>query len=229
MDLANLAFFVVGLALGLFQLWQNQKYFQAQQQDKFNQIATQISEMKSRLVLISEAVSERASAREDRLLSIATQRSAVQSVAETAVEEAAEAQAEQRIEQLRSELRGEINELAKRLGEADTKVADAVQNFEVIVERAIRETRSAEVEARETVDNERIKKFVLEVFEADREQSSNELAKLGIPASMLLRMLHRRDIDPAVGTDVIAEMEREGLVRTRVDDYGDKIVALPDD
>jgi hypothetical protein len=83
-ELLNFVYFGVGLAVGLFGLWPNQKYFQAQQQDKFDQIATDIRDLRERLMVLSETASERTQAREDRLLTMAMQKEAVSTATEQA-------------------------------------------------------------------------------------------------------------------------------------------------
>lgn len=80
----NLVYFLVGLAVGLFGLWQNQKYFQAQQQDKFDQIHAELRDVRERFATMAEITSERAFARENRLFSLAMQQAAVESAAEQA-------------------------------------------------------------------------------------------------------------------------------------------------
>ena len=64
--LLNFVYFAVGLAVGVFGLWQNQRFFLAQQQDKFDEINRKLAEIQERLSLVSESMSERTHEREMR-------------------------------------------------------------------------------------------------------------------------------------------------------------------
>jgi hypothetical protein len=66
--LINLVYFVVGLVVGIMGLWQNQKFFLAGQQDKFNQIAQDVRDLNMKVAVLAEETKERSAGREMRLL-----------------------------------------------------------------------------------------------------------------------------------------------------------------
>jgi len=124
----NLVYFLVGLTVGIFGLWQNQKYFQAQQQDKFDQISVELREIRERLTVMAEATSERAFARENRLLSLAMQ----QAVVDTATEEATADIQTMLVEELQ---RAGISDAMQRVAKLEEKVSKIVaKSAEQIVE-----------------------------------------------------------------------------------------------
>jgi|GEM_PF-5438172 len=127
-QILNVVYFLVGLAVGLFGLWQNQKYFLAQQQDKFEQIHAELREIRERFTTIAEITSERASAREDRLFSLAMQ----QAVVDSATEEAAAGIRAVVLEELE---RAGIPDAVQRTAELEEKVGKIVaESSERVVE-----------------------------------------------------------------------------------------------
>jgi len=130
----NLVYFLVGLAVGIFGLWQNQRYFLAQQQDKFEQITAELRELREHLTVVAETTSERAFARENRLLSIAMQ----QAAADTATEEAT------------ADIRAAVVEELQRVG-----VPDAVERtakLEETVSKVVAKSAERVVEARQDAE-----------------------------------------------------------------------------
>src|SRR4051794_38324123 len=67
----NFLYFAVGLAVGVVGLVLSVRFFTAQQQDKFNQIASDLAKIREALSGMAEITSERAFAREERLLNMA--------------------------------------------------------------------------------------------------------------------------------------------------------------
>jgi hypothetical protein len=73
----NFGYFAIGLLIGLAGMWQNQRFFVAQQQDKFDQIREDISGIRERLSEMAETSSERTARREELLLEAAFQKAAL--------------------------------------------------------------------------------------------------------------------------------------------------------
>jgi hypothetical protein len=103
----NFGYFLVGLFIGLLQLWQSQKYFQAQQQDKFDHISRELTMLRERTAELAAIVSDQASSREHEYFKLI---SAAHSMVATAADEAS------------TDIRGAILEELQRAG-----VQDAIQ------------------------------------------------------------------------------------------------------
>jgi hypothetical protein len=87
-QILNFVYFAVGLGVGAFGIYLSVRFFLAQQQDKFNQIAHDIAGVRELLVSLSIAVSQQASTREERLFALATrQEIAVSGAATLATDE----------------------------------------------------------------------------------------------------------------------------------------------
>src|SRR5689334_10276431 len=71
-QLLNFVYFLVGLAVGGAGLYLSVRFHLAQQQDKFDRISAELIGIRERLAALTEIVSERTSAREERLLSLIT-------------------------------------------------------------------------------------------------------------------------------------------------------------
>lgn len=68
-QLLNFVYFFIGLAVGVAGLWQNQKYYIAQQQDKFDKIDEKLQALTKTLATIQESISEKSHEREARVYS----------------------------------------------------------------------------------------------------------------------------------------------------------------
>lgn len=71
--LLDLVYFAAGLSIGLFGLWQSQKHFMAQQQDKFNKIDSKLGEIGQELVRLRMIASKTSHEREDKLMRLIVQ------------------------------------------------------------------------------------------------------------------------------------------------------------
>ena len=67
--LLNFVYFFIGLAVGVVGLWQNQQYYIAQQQDKFDEINEKLQTLTESLAIIRESVSDKSHERESRTYS----------------------------------------------------------------------------------------------------------------------------------------------------------------
>jgi hypothetical protein len=141
-DLLNFLYFAVGLGVGLFGVWLNQKNFLAQQQDKFNRISDELEHLRESLVALTQLSTDQSFAREERLMKAALREDAAEVGAEqiTAIvrremdhvdanNKAAATHNQQITEAFRDVLR--------RLLETQDSVAPQVQNWFESAERAI--------------------------------------------------------------------------------------------
>ncbi|HEY0736563.1 MAG TPA: LuxR C-terminal-related transcriptional regulator [Herpetosiphonaceae bacterium] len=73
----NLISFLVGLGIGLFQLYIGQRQFEDQQRDRMTEIQKSMAEIEKRIAILQEVTSQRSFDMQDKLLDIATKDEAV--------------------------------------------------------------------------------------------------------------------------------------------------------
>lgn len=73
----NLISFLVGLGIGLFQLYIGQRQFEAQQRDRMTEIQQSVAEIEKRIAILQEVTSQRSFDMQNKLLDIATKDDAV--------------------------------------------------------------------------------------------------------------------------------------------------------
>lgn len=73
----NLISFLVGLGVGLVQLYIGQRQFEAQQRDRMTEIQKSVAEIEKRIAVLQEVTSQRSFDMQDKLLNIATKDDAV--------------------------------------------------------------------------------------------------------------------------------------------------------
>jgi len=123
---------------------------------------------------------------------------------DTKVSEEAEKKADQKVEQLKAELGSEVAKLLERQKITDAKLSSVTQEMRDIVDRAIRVSRRAEVEAREETVREvilrrlRILRRRKPVFVAQELLSALEPE---VPPSILIRQLERLRTEGVVSWD----------------------------
>lgn len=76
-SILNVVFFVVGLGIGLLQLYIAQHQFEVQQREKMDELRSILANMQQRLAVIEETTSERAFAVQDNLIRLASGKQAV--------------------------------------------------------------------------------------------------------------------------------------------------------
>jgi len=83
-------------------------------------------------------------------------------------EELVEKKADHKVEQLRNEIKVELSNVMANLGKTDAKVSSVRRDFEVMIDRVIKQSRSVDKEAREETLVETLKSMLRDFHPGDR-------------------------------------------------------------
>jgi hypothetical protein len=138
-QLLNLVYFAVGLGVGIFGIYLSVRFFLAQQQDKFNLIAADLTAMRETLSRITEQMSAQSAVREERFFGLVARREhliegatsdateALRAVVQDQLAEAGVSDAVQRSQQLEQRLTEIVSSSAHRVFTAGTDASGAYE------------------------------------------------------------------------------------------------------
>jgi len=195
-QILNLVYFIVGLGIGLLQLYIGQRQFESQQRDRMSEIQKSIADIEKRIAVLQEVSSQRAFDMQDKLLKVAINQRVVdeinvetaESVREIVTQELKKAGVEDAIQRAAT-LENKVTRILEKSTASLVGFLDDKLNTLTSRELAIIELLQKDLNVKEIASNLGI------VEAAVRYHLSNIYKKLGVKSrSELLDMLRQRAV-----------------------------------